>query len=285
MCLQKTMRRESNKTPLSVVILTYNEEANIGACIRSMVGWADEIFVVDSPSTDRTVEIAKNLGATIVVHKFEGYVEQRNWALKNLPFKNEWIFFMDADEYPTEELKKEIGARLDGNPKEKGFYINRRFVFFKKWIRYGGYYPAFILRLMRHRFATCEGMKMDEHFVVEGVVGYLKNDLMHEDWRGFHAWIERHRKYARLKAEEYLAGRSEEGPGGNDPEARRRVSKRRAYNKLPLFLRAFLYFSYRFFVKLGFLDGPVGWFFHILHGFWYPFRIDLEIVQLRRNHQ
>lgn len=274
------------KPSVSIIVLTYNEELNIRKYLGGLVAWADEVFVLDSQSTDATQKVAREFGATVVEHgPFPGYVEQRNWALKNLPFKNEWVFFVDADEYPTEELKKEIEACLAGNPKENGFYINRRFVFFKKWIRHGGYYPAFILRLMRHRFATCKGMKMDEHFVVEGDVGYLKNDLMHEDWRGFHAWIERHRAYARLKAEEYFAGRSEEGPGGNDPEARRRVSQRRAYNKLPLFLRAFLYFGYRFFIKMGFLDGPIGWLYHVLHGFWYPFRIDLEIVRLKRKEK
>lgn len=271
------------KPPVSIIVLTYNEELNTRKYLSGLVEWAAEVFVLDSQSTDNTQKLAKELGAIVVEHgPFPGYVEQRNWALKNLPFKNEWVFFVDADEYPTEELKKEIEARLTTNARENGFYINRRFVFFKKWIRHGGYYPAFILRLMRHSFAKCEGMKMDEHFVVEGDVGYLKHDLMHEDWRGFHAWIERHRAYARLKAEEYLAGRSGEGPGGNDPEAKRRIAQRRAYNKLPLFLRVFLYFGYRFFIKLGFLDGPIGWLYHALHGFWYPFRIDLEIIRLKR---
>lgn len=271
------------KIPISVVILTYNEEVNIEACLPHVIGWAGECFVVDSGSTDRTKEIVQNTGAVFVTNApFPGYVEQRNWALRNLPFKNDWVFFVDADEYPTEELKEEIETCIAGNPPENGFYINRKFIFFKQWIRYGGYYPAWILRLMRHEVAVCKGMKMDEHFVVEGQVGYLKYDLMHRDWRGFGAWIERHKKYARLKAEEYIAGKSSEGPGGGDREAQWRVSKRQAYDRLPLFIRPFLYFGYRFFIKLGFFDGPVGWLYHALHGFWYPFRIDTEILRLKR---
>lgn len=269
------------KTTVSIVILAYNEQVNIGSCIRSMAEWASEIFVVDSPSTDRTAEISKELGAIVVVNKFKGYVEQRNWALKNLPFKNEWVFFVDADEYPTDELKREIMECIAKNPTENGFYINRRFMFFKKWIRHGGYYPAWILRLMRHQFAMCEGMKMDEHFVVEGTVGYLKNDLIHEDWRGLHVWIERHKKYAHLKAEEYLAGKSSEGPSGEDTEAHRRVSQRRAYDRLPLFIRPFLYFGYIFFIKFGFLDGPVGWFYHLLHGLCFRLLVDVKIFEKR----
>lgn len=270
--------------PLSVVILSYNEEANMEPCLSHVMGWAGECFVVDSGSTDRTREIAEKSGAIFMSNApFPGYVEQRNWALRNLPFKNEWVFFVDADEYPTEELKNEISETILRNPQENGFYINRRFIFFKKWIRHGGYYPAWILRVMRHAAATCVGLKMDEHFVVEGSVGYLKHDLMHQDWRGFYVWIGRHRHYARLKAEEYLAGKSGEGPGGNDAVAQERAFRRQAYDKLPLVIRPFLYFSYRFFIKRGFLDGPIGWLYHLLHGFWYPFRIDMEILKRRKT--
>ncbi|MEK7512852.1 MAG: glycosyltransferase family 2 protein, partial [Patescibacteria group bacterium] len=160
-----------------------------------------------------------------------------------------------------------------------------RFVFWGTWIRHGGYYPVWILRLMRRSAARCEGQLMDEHFVVDGTAGYLKNDFLHEDRRGIADWMEKHRRYAVLKAREYLERQKmrNERQETSDREQAKRAARREAYDRLPLFIRPLLYFGYTFFVKGGFLDGPAGWVYHALHGLWYPWMIDREITRMRRD--
>jgi len=303
------------KAPVSVVVLAHNEAVNIRACLSHLVGWAEQVFVLDSGSTDRTIAIAKEFGATVVEHAFQGYVEQRNWALRELPIRHEWVFFVDTDEYPTEELKAEIGELINDKRQTTnnvnigksdfpgksdfqsidGFYIKRRFIWEGRWIRHGGYYPVWILRLMRRSAARCEGQLMDEHFAVTGATERLAHDLVHDDRRGLADWKEKHRRYAVLKAREYVQrkqttnnklqttnGQTDKRATA-DTEQERRASRRSAYDRLPLFLRAFLYFIYVFFVQGGFLDGPRGWRYHVLHGLWYPLLIDWEIVRLRRS--
>jgi hypothetical protein len=217
----------------------------------------------------------------VIVRKFDGYVEQRNWALRNLPFKNEWVFFIDPDEYPTEELKKEICELIVRNPSENGFYIKRRFLFWGKWLKHGGYYPVWILRLMRHKAARCEGMLMDEHFAVDGATGRFAYDLIHDDRRGLRDWFQKHRRYAEFKARERLAGESAKGPTGDDAASRERTAKRERWDKLPLFVRPFLYWGYQMFIRGGILDGIPGIVYHTLHGFWYPLLIDVNICKAR----
>lgn len=271
------------KTPLSVVILVKNEELNLPHVLGNVRDWAAEVFVVELGSTDRTVEVATQHGATVVRHLLKGYeyAEPRNWALRNLPFAHEWVVFIDTDEYPTEALKKEIGEVIRRNPEENGFYMKRRFIFWGKWIKHGGYYPVWILRLMRHKAARCEGMLMDEHFAVEGKTGRLVHDLMHDDHRGFRDWVNKHRRFAELKARERIAGRSVEAPTGDDAASRERAAKRQAWDKLPLFVRPFLYWGYVMFVRGGILDGIPGIVYHTLRGFWYPFLIDRNICRLK----
>ncbi len=272
------------KPALSVVALARNEEKNMAQCLDRFAGWADQIFiVVDDRTNDATVAIAQKYDVEIIVRKFGDFVAQRNWALRNLPFRNGWVLFIDPDEYPTDELKKEIAGLISRDPSENGFYIKRRFIFWGKWLKYGGYYPVWILRLMRHRVARCEGVKMDEHFAVEGATGRLANDLVHDDRRGLQDWFQKHRRYAEYKALEYIAGGSVEGPTGNDVVSRERVVKRRLWDKLPLFVRPFLYWGYCMFVRGGFLDGIPGIVFHTLRGFWYPLLIDVNIVRMRRG--
>lgn len=277
------------KNQLSVVIVAKNEEVNLPYALKNLTGWAGEVIVVadESNVADKTPDVAKQYGARVFAHKFDSYAEPRNWALKNLPFENEWVLFIDADEYPTEELKKEITNVINRNPSENGFYMKRRFIFWGKWLRHGGYYPVWILRLMRHRAARCEGMLMDEHFAVDGRTGRLTSDLMHDDHRSLRDWLKKHRRFAELKARERIAGRSGGAPNDDDPASRERAKKRRAWDVLPLFIRPFLFWGYCMFVRGGFLDGVPGIVYHTLRGFWYPFLIDVKICGMwykQRNH-
>jgi glycosyltransferase involved in cell wall biosynthesis len=271
------------KVPVSAVVLTRNEEVNLPVCLAHLADWAGQVLVLDDNSTDRTRTIAREAGVSVTEHPLgNNFVAQRNWALRNLPFENEWVFFIDADEYPTDELKKEVAELIAREPKENGFYMKRRFIFWGKWLKHGGYYPVWILRLMRHKAARCEGMLMDEHFSVDGEAGRLENDIMHDDRRGLKYWFVKHRRYAELKARERAAGRSTEGPTGEDETSKSRAAKRRVWDKLPLFVRPILYWAYCLFVQGGILDGIRGIIYHTLHGFWYPFIIDVNIVRVRR---
>lgn len=269
-----------NKIPVSVIVLTYNEEANIGHCLKSVADWADQIVVVDSLSTDKTIEIAKQYGAEIFSHAFFGYADQRNWALRHTNLRNEWVLVLDADEAATESLKKEIADCLEHPSSVDGFYLKRRFIFLGKWIRHGGYYPVWLLRFFKHAHARCEDKLVDEHYVVMGKTGHLRHDIVHDDKRGVSDWIEKHNRYATLKAQEFMREKKEEGAGSHEKTRARKI---KLWKLLPPFFRPFLYFCYIYFFRFGFLDGVPGLAYHTLRGFWFPFLIDVKMYEAKRR--
>ncbi|MEK7162802.1 MAG: glycosyltransferase family 2 protein [Patescibacteria group bacterium] len=256
------------RIPISIIILTYNEEIHIELLLKNISDWADEIFIVDSYSTDKTLEIAKKYDAKIFQHKFENQARQFNWALDNLKIKNEWILRLDADEYLTEELKKEIIEVIPKTALEiSGFYIKRRVYFMGRWIKHGGYYPFWFLRLFRKGKARSEQREMDEHLVLlEGKSGKLENDFVDDNKKDLTWWTEKHNNYASREVAAILVG--DFG-----------ISKKKFYYKLPMFFRVYAYFCYRYFLRLGFLDGKEGLIFHFLHAFWYRFLIDAKIYE------
>ena len=261
------------KIPLSVIILTFNEEIHIERLLKNIGDWADEILIVDSFSTDKTLEIAKKYGVKIFQHKFENQAQQFNWALDNLDIKNKWILRLDADEYLTEELKNEIAEKLKSISADiNGFYMKRRVYFMGRWIKRGGYYPTWFLRLFRKGKGRSEQREMDEHIILlEGKTGYLKNDFVDDNKKPLADWIAKHNNYSSREAEDVL--RKNYGAG----------KKRNFYYKFPKFLRVFLYFIYRYFFRLGFLDGKEGLIFHFLHAFWYRFLIDAKIYEHKKR--
>ena len=276
------------KLPISVIILTHNEELNIGNCLKSVADWANEIIIVDSFSNDKTLEIVKKYTNKIAQRKFINQAEQFNWALDNLEIKNDWILRLDADEYLTEELKREIAEVLPGTSSETaGFYIKRRVYFLGRFIKYGGYYPTWLLRLFKKGKARSEERKMDEHLVLlEGKAERLKNDFIDDNKKNLSWWIQKHNNYASREAEEMI-----KNTGTFDILGTPNVQKLKGqavikkwlkdnfYYRLPLFCRACLYFGYRYFIRLGFLDGKEGLIFHFLQGFWYRFLVDAKIYE------
>ncbi|HUY18545.1 MAG TPA: glycosyltransferase family 2 protein [Candidatus Binataceae bacterium] len=269
--------------PLSVVILTFNEELNLPQCLRSLAGLECETFIVDSGSSDRTAEIARSFGATVVEHPFVNQGLQLNWALDNLPIRTPWVMRLDADERLTPELAAELGTILPSAPADvSAAEIKRRVYFWGRWIRHGGYYPFWLLRLWRHRQARCEERWMDEHMTVEsGRVIRLGHDFIDENHKGLGFWIDKHNRYADREVADLLAaakGSSAEAPG-NAQARRRRWLKQNLYGRLPMFWRAFFYWLYRYFILLGFLDGKPGLVFHFLQAFWYRFMIDAKLYE------
>ncbi len=273
------------KLPISIIILTYNEELNIENCLKNLADWANEIFIVDSFSTDKTLEIAEKYGCKIFQHKFENQAQQFNWALDNLEIKNEWILRLDADEYLTEELKNEITEKLKNIPNDIcGFYIKRRVYFMGCWIKHGGYYPTWLLRLFKKGKARSEQREMDEHIILmEGKTGKLKNDFVDDNKKDLTWWIDKHNNYASREANAFLQTTDyglQTNVGGQ--ASRKRWLKENFYYKIPMFFRACMYFCYRYFFRLGFLDGKEGLIFHFLQGFWYRFLVDVKIYEIKK---
>ena len=275
------------KIPVSVIVLTYNEERNLAPTLEAVCNWVDEVFIVDSYSTDRTSEIAGRYGATVVQHTFETHSRQWDFALNHLPLRNDWVLGLDADQQLTSELAAEIaGLFSSGAPPAVGYYIKRRMFFLGKWIRHGGYYPLYLLKFFHRRHVFLDaGELMDHHFYVRGTTKKLRHDLIEANQNEtLEFWLNKHIRYARLQAQEHLE-RSRKAAAhanlfGNQDE--RRQFLKNGWEKMPLFLRPFLYFFYRYFWQLGFLDGRTGLIFHLLQAFWYRFVVDAKIYEARR---
>jgi glycosyltransferase involved in cell wall biosynthesis len=269
---------------LNVIILTHQEELNLPHALRSLKGLDCEVFVVDSGSTDRTVEIAESFGARVVKHSFENHARQLNWALDTLPLTASWTLRLDADEHLTDDLAAEIGRVLLSAPTDTaGYLIKRRVYFWGRWIRFGGYYPTRLLRLWRTGMARSEEMWMDEHMVVSrGSIGRLKHDFIDENHKGLTFWIDKHNRYSdrEIMAINASSGESTRQSVGS-AVARKRFLKNAIYGRSPLFLRAIAYGFLRYFILLGFLDGRPGFVFHFLQGFWYRVIIDAKIYERR----
>jgi glycosyltransferase involved in cell wall biosynthesis len=272
---------------LSIIILTKDEAVNLKVCLTSLRSLNAEIFIVDSGSSDATVEIAKKAGCHVVTHPFENHAKQLNWALQALPIKTPWIMRLDADERLTAELVQELQKTLPTAPQSiAGYQIKRRVYFMGRWIRHGGYYPTWLLRVWRTRQGVCEERWMDEHIVLSsGKVANLKHDIIDENQKGLSFWTDKHNHYADREVRDSLGAllkQDELLQTENISQAsQRRWVKKNLYGRSPRFLRAFLYFLMRYTIGLGFLDGIEGLIFHFLQGFWYRFLVDAKIHELK----
>ena len=277
---------------VDVLIQTHNEELNVGHALASLAGWANRVFVVDSGSTDRTLAIAAEHGATVVHHAWAGYAGQKNWALANLPWESDWVLIVDADEAVTPALRKQVERvvnRPAGDVRQSGFYVNRIFVFMGRQIRHCGYYPSWNLRLFKRGRASYEDRRVHEHMHVDGPTGYLPKDalLLHEDRRGLEHFVAKHNRYSTLEAQElYDVYRSNpQWPGVRqlvrDPMVRRRFVKTRVLPNLPVpwvwkFLVMYVWLE-------GFLDRSAGLNLCLLIGT-YEYFISVKFKELKRLH-
>jgi glycosyltransferase involved in cell wall biosynthesis len=269
---------------VSVLVPTLDEELNLPACLSSLA-WADEVFVVDSFSGDRTIEIARASGARVVQHAFESYSRQKNWALATLPFRNEWVLIVDADERVPSQLHHEI-ERVVASPDHDGYYLNRRFIFLDTWIRHAGWYPSWNLRLFRHRLGRYDDRDVHEHVVLDGSVGYLEHDLLHDDQRGLDAFVARHNRYSSLEAQ---ARRKAERNAPDrahlrvdllaSPVQRKRFVRERIWPRVPA--KPLALFVYMYVLRRGFLDGRAGLALCVFHAY-QEFMVDLKLAELRR---
>lgn len=263
----------------SVILLTFNSEKTIGATIRRTHLISDEVLIVDSYSTDGTVALATSLGAKVVQHPFENYGAQRNWAISNLPSTRSWQLHLDADELMDDRLVNAI-RELPEDTTESGFFLPRYVRFLGRMLRHGGMSPTWHMRLFRAGAGRCEDRRYDQHFILlHGMPGRLPGVLIDDIQISLSEWTARHNRWSDAEVAELenreTAGRLKPKLSGTPPERKRFFRER--YNRLPLFIRAFCLFFYRYFLRLGFLDGTPGLIFWILQTFWFRFLIDAKI--------
>jgi glycosyltransferase involved in cell wall biosynthesis len=278
-------RQPSN---IEVVMIVRDEELNLTHTLPTITSWADRVWVVDSGSTDRTVEVARAAGCEVVHRDWLGYARQKNWAIDNLDIRAPWILILDADEAVTPQLReaiRQIAARPVDSVPESAFHINRYFVFLGGIIRHCGYYPSWNVRLFKRGQARYEERDVHEHMVAHGPVGFVHGgDLEHNDRRPLEHYIAKHNRYSTLEARAIMAQQRSDRHDNlsarllGGPLERRRWVKRFVYPHLPVkFLFRFLWM---YFLKLGFLDGVTGWRFCLFISA-YELQIEQKLVELR----
>ena len=273
---------------MTVIILTKNEENDIERCIRSVKGWVKRIVVVDSGSTDRTTDIAKDLGVEVVAHEpFLDYAKQFNWAIDNLNIQTTWVFRLDADEVVTPELRKELEKELERHATDdvSGFMMRYKVSFLGRYLKRGGFYPFLKITIFKYGKGRFENRAMGEHIVLsEGRCIDLKNDAIHYAFKSIDQYVLKHNWYATREVQDYFDVRSgrENAQLDGQPEKAKKL-RDGLYYRLPMFLRAKLFFWYRYYLRLGFLDGTPGYIFAFLQAYWYRTLVDAKIYERNLN--
>jgi glycosyltransferase involved in cell wall biosynthesis len=282
----KVTHDQASSTPsfmISVIVLTFNSELTIGNTLECAHRVSDDIHVVDSYSTDNTLHIAESYGARIVQHPFVHYGDQRNWAIDNLPLKHDWQLHLDADEFLSSTLITEI-MRLKNVASDHiaGYYIPRLTRFMGRDIRHGGHYPTWHMRLFRSGAGRCESRKYDQHFILNGSAQRINAPMIDDNRMSLREWTDRHNRWSDAEVEEILNPTADgviraKLQGGNPMQTKRAL--RSLFLRVPLFTRSFLFFFYRYFFRLGFLDGIPGLIYNVLQTFWYRFLIDAKLYE------
>jgi glycosyltransferase involved in cell wall biosynthesis len=281
------------RADVSVIILTYNEQQHIKRCIESLLPLTQKIYVVDSNSTDTTVSICESLGAKVYQRPWKNYADQFQWGLDNADIDTEWVMRMDADEYIEYDLRIELPVALVGaDDNISGFYIRRKYFFLGKWIKKGAVYPLNLLRVWRAGKGRIENRWMDEHIVLDSSARttQLNGHIVDDNLNNTRWWTDKHNKYADREMidildKKYLLFQTDDALKGDDEQSQaklKRIVKEGVYNRLPIFVRPMLYFLYRYFIRLGFLDGVQGFAFHFFQGYWYRSLVDLRVYEAEK---
>lgn len=282
---------------LTVIILTYNEINHIERCIKSLSSIAKYIYVVDSFSDDGTVDLASSLGAVVLQNPFVNQAVQFQWALDSLDINTDWIMRLDADEYLEPSLEEEIKQKLPKVEKNvNGIVLKRRHYFLGRWIKHGDRYPLELMRIWRNGKGYVEQRWMDEHIVlIEGDMIKMDNDFSDNNLNSIHWFIDKHNKYASREMVDVISRKYnliDIDKHINQVDAGqaklKRFIKESVYNKLPIFIRPVFYFIYRYFMRLGFLDGKEGFAYHFMQGLWYRCLVDLKCFEVElviKNHR
>jgi glycosyltransferase involved in cell wall biosynthesis len=278
----------TERLPVSVLLPVRNEELNLPAALES-VRWASEVWVVDSHSTDRTVEVARRYTDRVVQFDYDGRgPKKKNWSLQHLPLTNDWVLILDADERITPELAAEIRTAIRSGQAD-GYYVDRDYVFMGRSLR--SFRPNWNLRLFKHRLGRYERLatnapatgdnEVHEHVVLQGRVGYLSSPMLHEDQRPLRSWVDNHNRYSEWEVEVYRRLRSE--PLGlaallsGGPGRWRHNGLKRLWVRLPL--RSLARFVAFYVLRRGFMDGRAGFRYGVLMGY-YEYLIGLKLREL-----
>lgn len=267
---------------IAIIILTYNEALHIERCIGSVRRVSDKIYVVDSHSTDGTQEIARRLGATVVEHDYVNQAQQMQWAIDNLGLDTEWVMRMDADEYLTDRLVNEIKTVLPELPADvTGIYLPLDVIFQGKNVKHGRLRAPKIMRIWRRGKAYMEQRWMDERMVLtEGSAITFKGRFVDHNLNSLAWWTQKHNNYS--NRELAVEAMRMYGIGNDDEALKGRNQKKGMYYRLPAFFRAGVYFSVRYFMLGGFLDGKAGLIWATLQAYWYRFLIDAKMSEMKR---
>lgn len=278
-----------NVVPVASVILTFNEEKNIETCLQSVAGWCQQIIVVDSGSTDRTLDICRKYTGLIFPHPYIDHASQWDWSLKNLPLECDWVLRLDADDLVSEELKRQVEqVMVAPEPDVSGYYVVHRHYFRNKPI-HG--LKTHWLCLIRHKNIRIDHSELvDFRFIVDGKTRNLSGSIIESNQKELEIdfWLDKHQKFSsRMAAEEVLrrAGVLRWSISGRllgNPDERMIWFKNIWYH-MPLFVRPFIYFTYRYFFRLGLLDGVNGFVYHFLQAFWFRLVVDIKISELNEE--
>ncbi|MDE1155697.1 MAG: glycosyltransferase family 2 protein [Acidobacteriaceae bacterium] len=268
----------------SVLILTFNSEESLPATLASLDGLTEDVVIVDSGSTDGTVAIAEGFGARVLHHPFKSYGAQRNWTIDHAEPRSVWQLHLDADERLTPELRAEILA-LPEDPATDGYYLPRMMMFLGRMLKHGGMSPTWHMRLFRTGMGRCEDREYDQHFLCTGRTQQLTGRMIDDVRMSISEWTARHNRWADAEVREHLLGSKEgriQGKMGGTVVERKRALRAVYDHSLP-FARPFLLFVYRYFFRLGFLDGVEGFIYYVLQTFWFRFLVDAKMWEARRK--
>jgi glycosyltransferase involved in cell wall biosynthesis len=281
---------EGARTALHAIVLTLNEEMHLDRCLRSIAPVCASILVVDSGSKDRTVEIARTHGATVVHNRFVNYATQFNFGVAQLAGRGGWLLRIDADEVLLGKPEAVRRALAEAPATVDGLLVRRRMHFMGRPMTWGGMDPIWQLRLWREGRGACEQRWMDEHVTVEGDVAKTGLRIDDINLNSLSWWTDKHNSYATREAIDILARRhglfaieSVSRARGVDQVVVKRALKDGLYLRLPPGLRSTLYFLYRYVLRAGFMDGRAGWYFHALQGFWYRTLVDAKVQEIERR--
>lgn len=274
-----------SRLSISVIILTFNEELHIRRCIENAFRVASEVFVIDCFSKDRTVDIAKECGATVLQHEYVNQAQQFQWALDNCEIKTGWTLRLDADEYLTDELIEELQNKLPSLPQDvTGCNLPLRVVFMGKMLKHGLHHQVQILRLWRTGTVYMEQRWMDERCVLKnGTAITLKNSFVDHNLKGLGEFTIKHNGYSNREAFIQVNRLYHLVDDGQSTELKGRNSQKSGYYKLPRFFRASMYFFVRYVVFLGFLDGLRGFVWLTLQAYWYRFLVDAKLLEMEKR--
>lgn len=275
---------------ITAIILTGNEEKNIGECIDSISPIVKKIVVVDSGSNDRTVEIAKEKGAVVLVHPMETFIHSKQfiYGMENADIQTKWVLRIDADERLTKESAAELDALCKANEDTdvNGIVLRFEVTFLGKKLRHGGIYPFKKLLCFKYGKGMMEEREMDEHIILtEGRSVEMKSDSEHHDYKDLTFWIDKHNRYSDREVIDYLEyyNKKISTEGMGQVAKIRRIAKFKVYYKLPAGMRAKLYYWYRYYIKLGFLDGKEGKMFAFFQAYWYRYLVDAKLYERKKQ--